>query len=61
MKHLGNTLVSKCGIKIVHVENILQCFYREQQGYVSVKLPDVPSAQVNHYQGIRLKVWIYIL
>ena len=29
-----------------------------QQGYVSVKLPDVSSAQLNPYQGTRLKVWI---
>ena len=51
--------------KIVHIENILQfslgaarIFYWAQQGYVSVKLPDVPSDQLNPYQGTRLKVWI---
>ena len=29
----------------------------EQQGYVSVKVPDVASAQLNPFQGTRLKVW----
>ena len=44
----------------MQIVNILQLFAGLQQGYVSVKLPDVPLAQLNPYQGTRLKVKIKI-